>query len=111
MAKKKGITPDVKNTAIRFAKVINSVGIPISKLIIFGSYAKGKAGKDSDIDLCLVSPKFGRDPIGELQFLLKRTRDVDDRIEPIPVSSSEYRETATPLIFEIKRSGKEIKFK
>lgn len=111
MAKKKGITPDVKDIAIRFARTINSTGIPISKLIVYGSHAKGKAREDSDIDICLVSPKFGRDTVSELQFLLKKTRYVDDRIEPMPVSSKEYLGTATPLIFEIKKFGKEIRFK
>jgi predicted nucleotidyltransferase len=110
MAKKKGITPEIKNTAIRFAKVIRSKGIPINRLVIFGSYAKGKAKGHSDIDLCIVSSKFGKDSISELQFLLKQSRNVDDRIEPIPVSIKEYKEGKSPFVFEIKKFGKEITF-
>lgn len=33
---------------------------PIDKIIFFGSRAKGKFHKDSDIDLIIVSPKFRR---------------------------------------------------
>lgn len=108
MAKKEAITPRLKNTAVRFARAIENEGITIAKVIIFGSYAKGMASRQSDIDLCIVSPEFGKDPVGELQFLLKQSRKIDDRIEPIPVSVDEYRDTVSPLIFEVKKFGKEI---
>lgn len=64
--------------------------------------------KESDIDLCVVSPNFGDDPVAELQFLLKQTCKVDTRIEPIPVSPREYREAISPLIHEIKKYGRQI---
>ncbi|MEW6040523.1 MAG: nucleotidyltransferase domain-containing protein, partial [Elusimicrobiota bacterium] len=80
-------------------------GFPISKIIIFGSYSKKTFGKESDIDICLVSPKFGKDPVSELQFLLKQSRRIDDRIEPIPISAKDYQNSSTPLIFEIKKYG------
>lgn len=108
MAKKEIIAPEIRNTVIKFARVIKNQGIPIVKLIIFGSYAKGKAKKYSDIDLCIVSPKFGKDSIAELQFLLKQSRNVDDRIEPIPLSPEEYQNTSSPFIFEVKKFGQEI---
>lgn len=34
--------------------------IPISRMILFGSGAKGMFHQDSDIDLVIVSPKFRR---------------------------------------------------
>ena len=34
--------------------------VPIDKMIFFGSRAKGKFHRDSDIDLVIVSPKFRR---------------------------------------------------
>ncbi len=83
-------------------------GTPVEKLILFGSYARDEADKESDIDLCIISSKFGKDPIDELQFLLKKTRKVDSRIEPIPISPQEYRELGSPLIAEIKKFGREI---
>ena len=46
--------------------------------------------------------------IEELQFLLRKTRKIDTRIEPIPVSPQEYREIDSPLIVEIKKFGREI---
>lgn len=37
-----------------------SANIPVNKMILFGSMAKGKIHKDSDIDLIIVSDKFKR---------------------------------------------------
>ena len=108
MVKRKVIDKDIRNTALKFAQILESQGIAVEKLIVFGSYVKNKASGESDIDLCIVSPEFGRDPVEELQFLFKQTRKVDTRIEPIPVSPQEYRESVSPLIFEIKKFGKEI---
>ena len=108
MAKKKFISKDVKNTALKFAKLLEDQGITVDKMIVFGSYVKNMAGEESDIDLCIVSPEFGEDPVEEMQFLFKQTRKVDTRIEPIPVSPQEYKESSSPLIFEIKKFGREI---
>lgn len=103
-----GVNKNIKRIALRFRAVLEKQGVPVEKVVIFGSYAKKKARADSDIDICIVSPKFGKDSVEELQFLLKQTHDVDERIEPFPVSLEEYQETATPLIFEIKKFGKVI---
>lgn len=99
MAKRKVVNKDIRDTALKFAQILRGQGIAVEKLIVFGSYVKNKASGESDIDLCIVSPAFGKDPVEELQFLFKQTRKVDTRIEPIPVS---------PLILEIKKFGKEI---
>jgi predicted nucleotidyltransferase len=109
MAKKSDINRDIKKVVLNFSKAIRAKGIPIKKMVIFGSYAKGKARPESDIDVCVVSPKFGKDSIEELQLLFKIRRGIDSRIEPFPVSWEEYKKTASPIIFEIKQFGREIK--
>lgn len=43
---------------LRLFKSRLSKHLPIRKLILFGSFAKGKAHEFSDIDLIIVSPKF-----------------------------------------------------
>ena len=42
---------------VLFKKNLNN-DIPIKKMILFGSRSKGKTGKDTDIDLIIVSQKF-----------------------------------------------------
>lgn len=98
----------VVDIAKEFAKKIKGSGIPLEKTILFGSWVKGTARPDSDIDLCLVSSSFGKDEIGEMQYLLGQTLSIDDRIEPVPVSFKDYEENATPLILEIKKYGVEV---
>lgn len=109
MVKKTVINKEVKKIASNFGRAVTKEGIPIKKLIIFGSYAKGRARPESDIDICIVSPKFGKDSIKELQFLFKIRRGIDSRIEPFPVSWEEYKKTVSPIIFEIKQFGQEIR--
>ena len=95
---------------VTFAEHIQKDGLPIEKLIIFGSYAKGTAHEHSDIDLCIISPKFGKDAIRKLQYLLKQSRYIDNDIEPFPLSIKEYKNGISPLIAEIKKFGKIIRF-
>ena len=41
-----------------FTQEILSSGVPLERVILFGSYAKNKANNDSDIDVALVSTIF-----------------------------------------------------
>lgn len=109
MVKKTNINADIKKKVLRFKKLLEKEGTPVYKIIIFGSYAKNKAKKESDIDVCVVSPKFGGDSVEELQYLLKQRRKIDSRIEPFPVSFSEYKNSFSPIIDEIRKFGKEVK--
>lgn len=78
--------------------------LPIKQAIIFGSYAKGRPHKWSDVDLCIVSPKFKSSWDG-LQYLwVKRTKLTDPHIEPIGYTPKDFREGSS-LINEIKTHG------
>jgi len=109
MVKRKGLNREAFLAARKFISHLETKGIPVQKAIVFGSWAKGNQTSDSDIDLCLVSQKFGKDEVADLQFLLKQTREVDDRIEPLPLSLEDFQASATPLVAEIKKYGRIIK--
>jgi len=83
--------------------------IPIKKVIIFGSSAKGTSQKWSDIDVCIVSPRF-KNIQKTLEFLwMKRKREeVLKGLEPIGFSSEDF-EQGSALINEIKETGVLIK--
>jgi hypothetical protein len=53
MGKGKSVIEKLKE----FAKKVSGE-IPIKQMILFGSRAEGKTGRDRDIDLIIVSPKF-----------------------------------------------------
>ena len=105
---KKTITKEIKKLVLQYRHVVESAGIPIEKMVVFGSYARGNAREDSDIDICVVSPKLGKDEIAESSKLNFLRWKLDNRIEAHPVSSKDFASTATPLIFEIKKYGIEV---
>jgi len=53
MAEEKDFKEELRKFKFRLSKKI-----PIDKMIFFGSYAKGKSHKYSDVDLIIVSKKF-----------------------------------------------------
>ena len=85
-------------------------GIKVTKIILYGSRASGRHYKDSDIDVAIVSPDFGKDPVEEGMMLFEIACDIDPRFEPVPLSVKSYKkDTWVPLIYEIRKNGKEIK--
>jgi len=105
---KKAIKEEIKKTILQYRRNIENAGIPIEKMVVFGSYARGNAREDSDIDICVVSPKLGKDEMAEASKLNFLRWKLDNRIEAHPVSSKDFKETATPLISEIKKYGVEV---
>ncbi|MDP2909887.1 MAG: nucleotidyltransferase domain-containing protein [bacterium] len=81
----------------------------IKKVIVFGSQVKGSVGKWSDIDVCIISPKF-KNMRQALEFLwAKREKEeVLKGLEPIGFSEEDF-EKGSDLIEEIKKNGVEIK--
>lgn len=52
-------------------------------ILLYGSYAKGTASRDSDIDIAVVVEKLNGDYLEEQSKLFKLRRSIDLRIEPI----------------------------
>jgi len=82
--------------------------VPIEKVFIFGSVAKGENTRKSDIDVCIVSPFFNN-RVEAIQFLLKKRNkmEVISGLEPIGFSPKAFLESSS-LIEEIKNTGVQI---
>jgi predicted nucleotidyltransferase len=94
----RGITEKIK----QFRKAIEEQGIRVTMILLYGSYASGNFRKDSDIDVAVVSPDFGKDRFDEGVRLFQIACDIDPRIEPIPISPESFEnDTWLPLIYEI----------
>ncbi|HBX52860.1 MAG TPA: nucleotidyltransferase [Bacteroidales bacterium] len=79
----------------------------IKKAYLFGSYAKGTAHKDSDIDLAFVVPNDIDTFDMQIQFMfLSRNFSVD--IEPHPIKEEDFN-ISNHLASEIMNTGCEIK--
>ncbi|MBC7084296.1 MAG: nucleotidyltransferase domain-containing protein, partial [Firmicutes bacterium] len=82
--------------------------VPVEKAILFGSYAAGQATPDSDIDIAVISPDFGKDYVEEAVMLKRISEDIDLDISPRPYSLDEYRKASRGqfLYDEILRRGR-----
>lgn len=79
----------------------------VSKVFIYGSYAKGTADKWSDIDIAIISPDFSNDLFDERVALMQLALRIDDRIEPSPFRPEDFH-VDNPLVNEIRNSGIEV---
>ena len=79
--------------------------IPIQELIVFGSHAKGSTHSDSDIDVCVVSSKFGKDLFEESIVLDRFTDNIDSRIEAHPMNHRLLSNKYDTLAAEIREHG------
>ena len=84
-------------------KKLISAGIPVTSVYLYGSYAKGKPKADSDIDICVVSPKF-KDRIDATMTLMKIRNDDELVLSPIAFSPKTFVDE-NPLAWEVKQTG------
>jgi len=81
--------------------------ISVQQAILFGSYVKGSANEDSDIDIALVSESFTGNRFDDRRVLVPLRRKIDNRIEPMPFRSDDFSKGGN-LIDEIRKTGLSI---
>jgi len=106
---KKTIPKKVKKEINNYIQILKKDKLPIKKVILFGSYAKGTQHKWSDIDLCIISPKF-KNALKALHYLgaKRKISDVQYVIEPLGFTPKDLQDKYSSLIYEIKTTGIEI---
>ncbi|MBI5412024.1 nucleotidyltransferase domain-containing protein [Candidatus Peregrinibacteria bacterium] len=98
----------IKKIISEFAEVLKKNRFAFKQIWLFGSYAKGKATEDSDIDIAVVANRLprGRDYLDKKMRLLELTLHTDSRVEPILLEESDLKEkTASIMGYEVKRHG------
>ncbi len=65
-----------------YARKVRSY-MPVSMVVLYGSYARGAPGKDSDIDIAVVVDKFRGDYLKASADLFNLVRGINKRIEPV----------------------------
>jgi len=108
MAKRTRLRKSEIEKIYEFVQLLKQQGINVSKVILFGSYAKGKANPDSDIDIVIVSTQFGQDTAEEMMLLRKIALKVDSHIEPVPLSPGDLNDNFSTFAQEINRCGIEV---
>lgn len=66
----------------QYVQAVRKAGLPVSKAILFGSYAQNTAHAESDIDVLIVSPAFNETNEASVDLLWELRAVTDARIEP-----------------------------
>jgi len=92
----------------RFRKAIESKGMRINRLVLFGSYATGTYREGSDIDIVVVSENFIRKDYWErIEILSDAIYEVFEPIEAVAMTPEEW-EKGESVIAEYARGGEMI---
>lgn len=105
MAKKIFLGKKEVNLINKYVILLKQKGIIVSKVILFGSHAKGSAKPDSDIDIAVISSQFGKNNFKEMILLRKLALEIDSHIEPLPFSPQDLNDRYSTLSQEIKKYG------
>ena len=87
---------------LKVYKKLLSKHMKFDEMILFGSYAKGNARDDSDVDVAVVVKTLSGDYFSTRPLLWKIRREVDDRIEPVLI---EKAHDESGFLFEIMKTG------
>jgi predicted nucleotidyltransferase len=68
------VDKEITHLIKEYQQKLESSGVRVKKIIIYGSHASGKPSKDSDIDLVVISDDFKNMDLWERLCLLGRAR-------------------------------------
>jgi predicted nucleotidyltransferase len=101
---------DIITAIVGYVRELEGLGVPVERVILFGSHLRGDAGPDSDIDLAVFSEAFGPPDYLEFAGLLSRAKwNTEPMIEAIGYHPSAL-DGLNPISFlgEIVRTGKVV---
>ena len=85
----------------RYKQVISPRFSTEPKVMMFGSYAKGYANPDSDIDVAVIVPTYGDRKFDLSQKLWHDVDEVSFLIEPVLMAEDRW----SPLYKDVMRTG------
>ena len=91
----------VINIVQKYVEVIKQ-NYDVKQIYLFGSYAKGNAKEESDIDVAIVLDKIGDDYLAQSTKLFQLRRKIDLRIEPVLL---EFNNDISGFLNEIISTG------
>lgn len=75
---KADVIENIKKFSVELGKQIK-----FKKIILFGSFARGTANEDSDIDIAVIVDKFPGEFLKVTPILWRIASEIDSRIEPV----------------------------
>ncbi len=101
----------VKKIVHEYIKILATKGIRVERVILYGSYARGKERKDSDIDIIIIAKDLKKINFPErLGFLSQATLRIKAPLEVIGYTPDEVKDKRGKSVFwdEITSTGKEV---
>ncbi len=95
---------EILNKVNKFARCVIENYDP-EKIILFGSFAKGNARDDSDIDIAIIVNAIDGNFLEHKAKLFKLRREIDEMIEPVLLEANNDK---SGFLTEILRHGKII---
>jgi predicted nucleotidyltransferase len=94
----------------RYVSALEARGIPVERVILFGSHASGQARMWSDIDLAVISPKFDSPSLLErYEQLGLANRDLQAALDIVGFSPAQVAHCEPgSMLDEILRTGIEL---
>jgi predicted nucleotidyltransferase len=87
-----------------FVKELENEKLRISKVFLFGSYARNQENEWSDIDLAVVSDDFTGNRMIDYDRFVNAILKVDRSFEPIPYKTENFT-IDNPFVYEIISTG------
>ncbi|SPD72226.1 Nucleotidyltransferase domain protein [uncultured Desulfobacterium sp.] len=88
----------------QYAEIVRQ-NFDVKKIILYGSYARDAARKDSDIDVAVVLERVDDDFLLSEAKLFRLRREIDVRIEPVLLEESNDK---SGFLEEILKTGEII---
>ena len=97
------------NTIARAVSVLLQHAAPGSKVILFGSHARGEAGPDSDVDFLVVEPRVTsrREEMVRLRDALRPLRIPVDVLVASTTTFQAWADTPGTVFYEAHHEGRE----
>ena len=101
---------EIKTILRRYKLELRKDHIRVTKMWLYGSYARGEATSHSDIDVIIISPDLKKySPLKRQEYLAVKTMCVDAPLEVIGYTPEQFRRSSGTIFGQIiRRTGKSI---
>lgn len=86
-------------------------GNRLKNIILYGSWARGQATEDSDIDLAVIL-EGEVDPCREIDAMIDLITDINLDFETLlsvfPISVTDFKQLNSPLLLNLRKEGKPV---
>jgi len=86
-------------------------GSRLKNIILYGSFARGQATEDSDIDIAVIL-EGEVDPCREIDAMIDLITDINLDFETLlsvfPLSVTDFKQLNSPLLLNLRKEGKPV---